>query len=564
LLSILILSSAAKAVTIPNIQFKDKPGKTYASEKIFSQPTLVFFTGSDCPISKRQKSKITNLIGKYRSKYNILLVETSGKKSAISAGSPVIQVNDSQLRLARLLGATTTTESFLIDKNEIIYHGAIDNQFTFSGSKPGATVNFLVSALSGLESGHPKKFETASFGCYISTGEDTAPDFSASDFTKQIQPILVNRCMNCHSKNNATPDLSNEETLNRFKPMIHYTVKNNIMPPWFAVGGNWLNDLSLNESEKNELLKWSASKGYNTFNSPAPLKPVSQNSDVFEVKEYNLATVKIPAHEFAGYKYFKLKLNNADDIWIDLVKLKSELPDSFHHALVFARPVDLPAQRGFYEKKSARNGVGFYAHGIEYVRQQTSAGILLPKNSVLYLQAHYEPTGTAATDHLKLVLSKFKTKPDHMLSIRSLIATDDRIKIPPNTKDFPVELEMPAPANGTIQAAHAHMHYRGHRFLMTVSSPKRTEEILRIDNFNYKMQLLYQLKNPVEVTKDDVIKTTVWFDNSASNPDNPDPNATVTGGERANDEMIFGTYFLVSKTEESEPSFREYWSRGKN
>ena len=46
---------------------------------------------------------------------------------------------------------------------------------------------------------------------------------------------------------------------------------------------------------------------------------------------------------------------------------------------------------------------------------------------------------------------------------------------------------------------------------------------------------------------------TTWYDNSAANPGNPDPNRTVPWGLQSWDEMLYGafSYTLVDETSEA-------------
>jgi hypothetical protein len=54
--------------------------------------------------------------------------------------------------------------------------------------------------------------------------------------------------------------------------------------------------------------------------------------------------------------------------------------------------------------------------------------------------------------------------------------------------------------------------------------------------------LNYVLKTPRLLAKGTVLRWTGYFDNSAGNPQNPDPAAEVRWGERMRDEMMIGFF----------------------
>jgi hypothetical protein len=60
----------------------------------------------------------------------------------------------------------------------------------------------------------------------------------------------------------------------------------------------------------------------------------------------------------------------------------------------------------------------------------------------------------------------------------------------------------------------------------------RTETLLRVPHYSYRCQLSYHLAKPLDLPAGTVIQCTVHFDNSASNPMNPDPTKAVRFGRR--------------------------------
>jgi hypothetical protein len=90
------------------------------------------------------------------------------------------------------------------------------------------------------------------------------------------------------------------------------------------------------------------------------------------------------------------------------------------------------------------------------------------------------------------------------------------------------------------------MHLRGKAFEYRAVYPDgRTEILLRVPRYDFFWQLDYKLAEPLKLPPGTRIECTAWYDNSANNPRNPDPTATVGFGEQSWDEMMFGFYDVV-------------------
>ena len=66
--------------------------------------------------------------------------------------------------------------------------------------------------------------------------------------------------------------------------------------------------------------------------------------------------------------------------------------------------------------------------------------------------------------------------------------------------------------------------------------------LLNVPNYDFNWQTLYRLKTPRRMPAGTRLVCAGTFDNSAGNPANPDPKATVRFGEQTTDEMFIG-YF---------------------
>jgi hypothetical protein len=98
------------------------------------------------------------------------------------------------------------------------------------------------------------------------------------------------------------------------------------------------------------------------------------------------------------------------------------------------------------------------------------------------------------------------------------------------------------------------MHLRGKaaRYEALTASGQKT--LLDVPRYDFNWQLLYRLAEPLTLHRGDTIRFTGWFDNSSSNPANPDPNRTVRWGQQTEDEMHLGyVEYVVSGAKPGEP-----------
>jgi hypothetical protein len=101
------------------------------------------------------------------------------------------------------------------------------------------------------------------------------------------------------------------------------------------------------------------------------------------------------------------------------------------------------------------------------------------------------------------------------------------------------------------------MHLRGKRFEYNLvghapaqesrgksrggARESQIETLLRV-NYHFHWQMSYRLAEPRLLKAGTELQAVAWYDNSASNPHNPDPSAAVRWGEQTYDEMMIGFF----------------------
>src|ERR1700746_2502761 len=82
---------------------------------------------------------------------------------------------------------------------------------------------------------------------------------AAPTFTKDVAPILFERCVQCHRPNSVAPmSLLDYKTVRPWATSIRAAVLTRKMPPWFAEPqyGHYANDARLNGREMETIKTW--------------------------------------------------------------------------------------------------------------------------------------------------------------------------------------------------------------------------------------------------------------------------------------------------------------------
>jgi len=94
-----------------------------------------------------------------------------------------------------------------------------------------------------------------------------------------------------------------------------------------------------------------------------------------------------------------------------------------------------------------------------------------------------------------------------------------------------------------------HMHLLGRDMLMYLKFPDgREQDLIKIDDWDFNWQYSYFFEKPLDLPKGSVLNVVSHFDNSSSNPRNPNkPPKLVKWGEATTDEMCVGFIAVTKK-----------------
>jgi hypothetical protein len=341
--------------------------------------------------------------------------------------------------------------------------------------------------------------------------------------------------------------------------MIREVVADKRMPPWHAdpKHGKFANDRSLSEKERSTLLGWieqDCPKG-----DPKDMPKPREFADGWRIGKPDAvfamtAPMTVPAKAEGGngikYRYAIVPTNYDEDRWVRAAEAKPGNRGVVHHIIVYILPPGAPLR----DPKNREDGIGrgwlvAYAPGDMPAVYPDGVAKKLPKGSILYFQLHYTPNGVEATDLSSVGLVFATEPPKHEAKTRGIA---NRMVIPPGADNYEVTSASTFARDAEIVSLMPHMHLRGKDFSYRVVYPDgKTETLLVVPHYDFGWQSIYRLEKPLRVPAGSRIECTAHFDNSAGNPNNPDPKKTVRWGEQTWDEMMIGfvDYAAVPKEE---------------
>ncbi len=164
---------------------------------------------------------------------------------------------------------------------------------------------------------------------------------------------------------------------------------------------------------------------------------------------------------------------------------------------------------------------------------------LIKAGSDILFQIHYTTSGKPEQDRTRIGFIFAKEPPKEQ--VRGGLVFNQRFTIPAKASSHLVEARAQVMRDVKLHSMQPHMHVRGKDFEFRAIYPSGEKEVLlSVPRYDFHWQLNYFLAEPKVLPKGTVIEVSGHFDNSANNPDNPDPGAEVNYGPQTWDEMLNG------------------------
>jgi hypothetical protein len=376
-------------------------------------------------------------------------------------------------------------------------------------------------------------------------------------FHKDVQPILQNRCQECHRAGEVGPfSLMSYREARPLAKSIKEAVLTKKMPPWFAdpAYGHFSNDASLTKAELDTLVAWvdGGAKEGDVKDSPEP----REFFDGWLIGKPDLILtvpkpIEVPAQGVVDYTYVVIPTGFTEDQWIQMAEARPGDRATMHHAIAFIRPPGsqwmqdaepgvpyIPAKRRDQIPPELLVG---YAPGLQPTRYVPGQAKLLKAGSDIVLQLHYTPNGKATTDQTKIGLTFAKGEVKER--VQTMMALNFFLRIPPGEPNYESHAQWTLKQDVKLVSLMPHMHYRGKDFEYRAVYPTGENQVLlNVPHYDFNWQLGYQLQDQMLLPKGTRIECTAHHDNSANNKYNPDPTKEVRWGDQTWEEMMIGWF----------------------
>jgi hypothetical protein len=544
---------------VADIEFKDirylmRTLDDFGPRKAF----VLVATSTSCPLVGRYLPDLIELERAYRDRevqfvaLNVARGDSIAEMAAqaVKAGAEFPFVKDVDRSCARALGLRRTPEVALLDADRRLrYRGRIDDQFRLGGARPTATRHDLREAIDDVLDGRAVRVpETPADGCLIPRTEPVEAG-PPPTFYEHVEPVLRRHCQDCHHAGTEAPfPLISYRDVADHADTIVEAVADLRMPPWYgsARHGEFINRRGLSDEERETIVRW-VKAGLPKGDPARRPEPRRFPAGPWRIGEADLVVGmplahEIPATGYVDYRYAVLSHLFAADTWVQAVEIRPDNKAVVHHAnLAYAK---------LGEGVRGENFITGRVPGGDPMVLDEGTAFLIPGGSVLGLQIHYTTTGRPERARLSVAL-KFPRTPVHKRLYHQQVMTN-RFAIPPRAPAHPVSAQRRLDFDATGVGLFSHMHVRGKDMTFLARYPDGSSEtLLLIPNYNFDWQHSYRwapgAKRFPEGTTFEVV---AHFDNSAFNPYNPDPDATVREGQQTYQEMMYGFYFYTRDDED--------------
>jgi mono/diheme cytochrome c family protein len=521
-----------------------------------SKATVLFFASIECPLVQRYLPRIGEMAKAYAARGVVFVVVNVGAGDEfvdavgdVTTKAPAaVFARDFDLQLAKACGVDRTGAAVVLDAaRRLVYRGRVDDQHGYSGMRDRATKNELRDALDAVLAGQPvATAESAISGCKITPRSKPAPAVVPT-YAKDVAPILHRHCVACHRPGGEAPfALLDEAQAKKHAAMIGEVVAQGRMPVWYgsSVHGSFRNHRRMPPAERDTLLAWidgGMPSGDARELPPPPALPtgtwrIGEPDQVLSMK----APIRLPAEGTVPYQYVILPFQFQEDTWIEAIEIKPDNERVLHHCNL--------ARVKFGESFSQDGFITGYVPGGDPMVLDPGHAVRIPKGSALALQAHYVTTGQNEVDKLRVGL-RFPRVPVQK-EVKVAIVADFRFAIPPGAMAHPVKAQRTLKEDALGIGMFVHMHLRGRDMLVTADRNGERQTLLLVPNYNFDWQQSYRWHfGQVRFPRGTRIEALAHYDNSAWNPFNPDPTATVRFGLETTDEMHYLFLFWVGEHE---------------
>jgi hypothetical protein len=533
-------AAASESAAIGNFLLVDANFEAHELYRLAENKAVVLVTQSNGDaVMRAQAPALKALKTAYAGKgVEVLMLNSNLKdtREAILAESakagydtPVLM--DSYQLVGEALGVTRSAEVIVVDPKtwKVAWRGSLANAGkALDAMTAGQSVTVASAAGAGSAIAFPARASNAQI-----------------TYVKDVAPILQAKCVACHEEGGIGPfAMTSYEMAKGFAPMIRDVIRTDRMPPFHADPhvGKFSNDRRLTPEETKTLVHWidqGAPRGegkdpLGTKHLVAAEWPLGKPDIVLTVPSYT-----IPASGVVDYQHPWVINPLTEGRWLKASTIKVDSRQAVHHILTgFMAEAPKAGQQAFENRWGA--SVGSYAVGAESEVAPDDAGTFIPPGGAIGFQNHYTPFGKEVVTHSKIGLYFYKPgeTPDIVMHNNQIV--NNAIVLPPGDGHHAEIAYMEFPKAALLYSAFPHAHYRATSSDLWIRYPDGKQKLLlTLPRYDFGWQGHYNFATPIPIPAGSKLIAHYVYDNSKSNPHNPDASKTVVWGDQSFEEMFF-------------------------
>ncbi|MDX2132212.1 MAG: redoxin family protein [Planctomycetota bacterium] len=535
---------------------------------------VIAATSVGCPVSSKYAPRLAALERQFASRaVPVVLLNTVPIESLDDVRGQIRDASfkgpyatDRDLSIARALGARTTAEVFLLDPaRRVVYRGAVDDQYAIGAARNAPKRAFLKDAVDALLAGRdPKVRATWAPGCLLeippapgavnrpapnpAPEEGYRPAPAPQDvptYFGRVADIIARNCVECHRMGGvgAFP-LDSFPALHARAAMVEAVVRDRLMPPSHGVStppgedSPFAHTRALSVRDRADLLAWLRAGRPAGPPRDLPRTPPAPTTWRIGPPDVLLVTpaAPLPAEGPLLHARRVMVLDADIDHRVGAFELRPVERDSIHHALVWLippggrvpAPDDMPASPQF---------LGSYGVGDGLVEYPPGAARAIPAGSLLVIDLYARPMGRPMQASLRLAFREAPAPASR--EVRTLVLAAPEIDLPPGAPDITSRAQTTLERETTVLALWPVMRWRGRALTLRALLPDGQDRtLLDLPAYDARWQIRYALREPLTLPAGTSLTLEGVFDNSASNPSNPEPADHVRLGASAASEAL--------------------------
>ncbi len=383
-------------------------------------------------------------------------------------------------------------------------------------------------------------------------------------FARDVAPIIQENCQICHRESSVAPmSFTTYRDVRRYARRIREQVSRRFMPPYHLDVGVGIQDVKddwrLKRADIETVVAWvdaGAPEG-DPADLPAPKewpdRQMWQLEHILGPPDHVVKSKPFTVPAEGGDTWWRPRVPTGldEDRWVRAFETRPSFPggrEVVHHAIPRLLRLD---EEGEYQRIAS---LSEYAMGKVGEIVPADAGRLLKASDVIEWDAHYYPMGHEVPDdevELGVWFHDEGYEPEFEQDLRLYTLQGDIALAPGGTAmtqgfhrwDHPVRLDSFQP--------HGHVHL--HAMSIRAVYPDGSDELISmVTDFNARWHhsYIYGDDSAPLLPEGTVLVITGWYDNTADNPLNPDPEIWYARGNRTTDEMSHAWLAVTHLTDE--------------